>query len=93
MTDTGTPQARLVDSMGLSSQICPRCASRLVRVARHPLDRLLSFFVPVHRYRCPGFSCRWEGCLRLASPAEPTVPGALAQVDDRKRRTNPDAPT
>ena len=40
-----------------------------MRVPRRLLDRLLSMFVLVHRYRCPCFSCQWEGNICVHSPA------------------------
>jgi len=54
-----------------SEQICPMCAEGyLIRVRRRVVDRLLSLFVLVHRYRCPCFSCQWEGNLRVHNRAE-----------------------
>lgn len=50
---------------------CPLCDESLIRVRRRPLDRLISLFVPVERYRCLGFSCNWEGNLRIAGARDP----------------------
>lgn len=47
---------------------CPHCGGPLMRIARRPIDRLLSRLVSVQRYRCERFSCQWEGLLRV--PAE-----------------------
>ena len=48
-----------------SMQVCPRCGrGHLVRVRRRPIDRLLSLFMHVNRYRCYNFTCQWEGNLR-----------------------------
>ena len=47
-----------------SSPVCPECHSSLNRVRRRLVDRLLSFFYPVHRYHCRSFVCNWEGNLR-----------------------------
>jgi hypothetical protein len=44
---------------------CPVCNGSLVRIWRRPIDRLSSKFVPVHRFRCEGFSCGWVGNLRV----------------------------
>jgi hypothetical protein len=37
----------------------------VIRIPRRVIDHLLSFFSPVHRYRCPEISCQWEGNLRV----------------------------
>jgi len=43
---------------------CPRCGNtNLLRIHRHPLDRLLSLVRPVYRFRCAAFGCDWEGTL------------------------------
>lgn len=43
---------------------CPGCGDILIRLPRRGVDRLLSVFVPVRRFRCPNFLCVWEGNLR-----------------------------
>lgn len=47
---------------------CPNCNSRgsVHRVQRRLIDRALSLFVSVQRYRCDAMGCDWEGNL----PAE-----------------------
>jgi hypothetical protein len=60
---------------------CPRCGGSVVRIKRRVRDRMMStFFSTVHRFRCEGFGCSWEGNLK-ASPTslrhEPS-PGALS---------------
>ncbi len=57
---------------------CPQCGGRLIRIARRPLDRLLSRFSPVQRYRCERFNCQWEGNVR--------VPPSGANVNPDTRR-------
>jgi len=56
------------DISGHSSRerVCPRCNSPVERVRRRILDRLVSWIMPVHRYRCrmKGWGCDWEGNLR-----------------------------
>lgn len=42
---------------------CPACGSPLVRLHRHALDRWISVFRSVHRYRCTDASCAWEGLV------------------------------
>lgn len=44
---------------------CPRCKGSIYRVPRRTVDRILSLFVPVHRYRCSMMGCDWEGNLRV----------------------------
>ena len=47
--------------------VCPECHSSLIRVRRRFIDRVLSFFYPVHRYHCRSFVCNWEGNLCYTS--------------------------
>jgi hypothetical protein len=56
---------------GLSScgRCCPRCQSALYRVARRIPDLLLSFFMPLRRYRCISLQCSWEGNFRQQATA------------------------
>ena len=44
---------------------CPLCGATLVRTPRRLIDRLLSRFTPMLRYRCERFLCQWQGNLRL----------------------------
>lgn len=46
-------------------QVCPHCNGPVERVRRRFLDRILSLFSPVQRYRCraKGWDCDWEGNL------------------------------
>ena len=46
---------------------CPLCNAALLRTARRPMDRFLSRFVAVQRYRCVSFTCQWEGNFRTSS--------------------------
>jgi hypothetical protein len=52
------------------SPVCPQCKSSVNRVPRRFIDRLLSLFLPVHRYHCRSFICHWEG--NLLYPARPS---------------------
>lgn len=61
-------------SAALQTPSCPRCNGALVRVRRHFVDRLVSLFTPVRRYRCDSFACRWEGTLRTARAEAPAAP-------------------
>ncbi len=47
-----------------ATRVCPRCGQELHRIHRMPLDKFISRFVHVHRYRCANPRCRWEGILR-----------------------------
>jgi MYXO-CTERM domain-containing protein len=42
---------------------CPVCGHPLERLHRHALDRWVSLFRDVHRYRCTHPACAWEGVL------------------------------
>jgi hypothetical protein len=57
------------DAPGAGEHPCPRCAGNLIRIRRRVIDRLLSLFVPVHRYECSHSCCGWEGNLRVRSGA------------------------
>ncbi|MBI5257178.1 MAG: hypothetical protein HY855_11815 [Burkholderiales bacterium] len=51
---------------------CPDCGAALVRVHRHVVDRWVSLFRSVHRYRCTNPGCEWQGLLGrevMAAPA------------------------
>ncbi len=52
---------RLMRSTTLTAVRCPECAGELHRIHRHGLDRLISIFVPVRRYRCASKGCSWSG--------------------------------
>jgi hypothetical protein len=47
----------------VSRSLCPLCSGSLQRVQRHPFDRFINIFLPVHRYRCASLGCSWEGTL------------------------------
>lgn len=55
---------------------CPMCSGNTERVARRFLDRLLSLFMPVSRYRCRSAACTWEGALRPRHSMPPSPPAA-----------------
>lgn len=42
---------------------CPDCGGNVYRIPRRTIDRVVSFFHRVHRYRCSTASCAWEGTL------------------------------
>ena len=49
-----------------SENVCPQCNAPLDRVQRRIVDRVRSWIMPVHSYRCrmKGWGCDWEGNLR-----------------------------
>lgn len=66
---------RLMRSASQTALCCPRCGGGVHRVHRRRGDRIVSFFVPVRRYRCSNRECRWCG-IRVAASRnvpEPTV--------------------
>ena len=65
MTGIESEDARPTPDGEAGKPSCPQCGGQLIRIARRPLDRVLSRFVPVQRYRCECFSCQWEGNLRV----------------------------
>ena len=71
------PRALGIEAAGYLSvtteHTCPLCAGYLIRIHRRAADRLLSLLVLVHRYRCLGFSCRWEGNIRAHNRAAATI--------------------
>ncbi len=63
---TAEPSTRPTDYRGASNNVCGACQGSLIRMPRRPIDRFISLFVPVHRYRCSRFQCQWIGNLRVA---------------------------
>ncbi len=53
---------------------CPSCGSALEREHRHVLDRWVSLFQTVHRYRCTNPGCAWEGLLGRQAKRGPSAP-------------------
>jgi len=52
---------RLIQNPTLTLGRCPRCDGNIHRIHRHTVDRLISLYVPVRRYRCANDECRWQG--------------------------------
>lgn len=67
---------------------CPVCKGSLYRVPRRFLDRVLSVFVPVCRYRCHSWACGWEGNLR-ASGDSPSRASGTGVYGGRGRKLEP----
>jgi len=49
----------------MASRNCPRCKSlnSLARVPKGGFSRVLARFIEVYKYRCEGFTCKWEGLI------------------------------
>jgi len=56
-------------SISRSGRRCPRCGDDAVRVPRRFVDRVISLFGQVHRYRCDNPACGWEGNVRVKGSA------------------------
>jgi len=54
---------------------CPCCGEPLMRIARRPADRFVSFFRPVHRYQCIVLECGWQGNLPVRPPSMSAADG------------------
>ena len=81
------PETRPHDDAGsVAERVCPVCAAPVMRIHRRAADRLLSLFVLVHRYRCLGFSCGWEGTLREQGCAATTITRATRVVSSPEPR-------
>jgi hypothetical protein len=52
------------ESKTMDNPPCPCCGGALMRIRRRPIDRFLSVFRTVWRFRCNDFLCGWEGNLR-----------------------------
>jgi hypothetical protein len=57
---------RILRNPAFTLMRCPRCDGNIHRVHRHAIDRLISLYVPVRRYRCANDECRWQG-LRVGA--------------------------
>jgi len=49
---------------------CPQCGRPADRIRRRLIDRIVSLFTPIRRYRCWHFSCEWEGNLAVGSSVD-----------------------
>jgi hypothetical protein len=61
---------RLMTMPRFRGRECPACGSGLRRIHRRSLDRVVSVFVPVRRYRCRSRECRWQGLRVGRTPLE-----------------------
>lgn len=73
MNETALPDKLVLPDGGH----CPDCGSSLERVHRDAIDRWVSLFRSVHRYRCTDPACGWEGLLGREDVAAPR-PGRAA---------------
>ena len=72
--------------MGSLNRGCPRCEAPVFRVQRTTVDRLISMFVSMRRYRCGSWSCAWEGRRvagkRKAGPADADAVQRVSRAAD-----------
>jgi len=66
---------RLIRTASLTTLRCPRCSGSIRRVHRRWGDRVVSWFVPVRRYRCANRECHWCG-IRVATSRHDPEPAA-----------------
>lgn len=52
---------RLRSTPALVDMHCPRCGDALQRIHRNSIDRAISLFISVRRYRCTNRDCGWSG--------------------------------
>jgi hypothetical protein len=45
--------------------MCPKCGRHALRIRRRPLDRVVSVFGTVWRFRCSDPACDWAGNVRM----------------------------
>lgn len=57
--------------------LCPSCGSAIERVHRDALDRWVSIFRKVHRYRCTRAGCGWHGLVGRDEPSALVAGSAL----------------
>lgn len=50
---------RLRQNKVLTSTSCPKCEQPLQRISRTPIQKFISKYIPLRRFRCP--KCRWKG--------------------------------
>jgi hypothetical protein len=85
-----TPATALAEYATASpALLCPCCRGHLIRTWRRPGDRVLNFFVALHRYRCQAHHCRWEGNIRRARASPSAAHGDHDPLDQTPGRTVP----
>jgi hypothetical protein len=68
----GIAASENISSLFITMSLCPACQQPLRRTARKPLERSLSYIIPVMRYQCFNAACRWRG-LRFNLKAHPLL--------------------
>lgn len=63
MSITRSQRFRYAVPVRSQKHTCPVCDDQVYRVPRRLIDRFLSLFAPVQRYRCLSPHCGWEGNL------------------------------
>lgn len=67
MSISSGQQPRYSAPRGSHKHTCPKCSGLVYRIPRRFIDRCLSLFVHVYRYRCLSADCGWEGNLPRTS--------------------------
>jgi len=49
---------------------CPQCSGEIYRIPRRLIDRVMSLFAPLHRYKCLMPYCAWEGNIAQDQKSE-----------------------
>jgi hypothetical protein len=70
MSNPGGQQPRYSAPRGSHKHTCPKCSDQVYRVPRRLVDRFISLFVPVQRYKCHSAHCGWEGNMPRAPKAD-----------------------
>jgi hypothetical protein len=67
LANDNDPHAQIADN---ATYVCPKCGAQdLTRIPRRLIDRFLSLFTGVRRFRCTHVECMWEGNLRRKKPS------------------------
>ena len=56
---------------------CPVCGGPVEKLHRHALERFISIFYSVHRYRCTRVGCGWEGAMHRDGSVSSTIKGNM----------------
>jgi hypothetical protein len=70
---------------------CPLCDTRVIRIPRRFIDRVISVVHSVRRYRCGSFTCNWEGNLPHKALV-PDRPDAMAADPQPREPASSSAP-
>ena len=77
----------------LRKHACPTCRGDLFRIPRRSIERVMSLFVPVQRFRCHFFSCHWEGNIRVTRQESFVSQAAADSANAMGHRSRVDSPS